>query len=230
MNKLRFNAFNQIHKGLRALLYDTALSVQHTDFAQEAQAKATFRKIEKVLWLFEGHAHTEDSKVFPLLKAVAPEVVNDFEQQHVMDHQLGEDLHNSIVAYDFAQSATDRINCGIKLLQAFDEFTAFNLQHMNKEEAIINSLLWAHFTDEQLLALQRDIVAGIPPDKNEWYSRWMIKGVNDAEMVGWLQKVKQTAPSVVFNGLVAMAEQELPEERWRAIRDQLTEKDLSLVY
>lgn len=230
MENLRFNAFNQIHKGLRAFLYDTALSIQHTDFTQEDQARATFRKIEKVLWLFEGHAHTEDSKVFPLLQAVAPDVVNDFEQQHETDHRLGHDLENAITAYDFAKTPVDRLKCGIKVLQAFDEFTAFNLQHMVKEETVINSLLWKHYTDEQILAVQRDIVASIPPDKNEWYSRWMIKGINDVEMLIWLQNIKKAAPLPVFNGLCDIAGQELPAERWSAIRDRLEEHDVSPVF
>lgn len=230
MEQLRFNAFNQIHKGLRALLYDTALSIQHTDFTQEAQARATFRKVEKVLWLFEGHADKEDTKIFPLLQAVAPDVVDDFEKQHVTDHQLGEDLQDAIVAYDSAQSVPQRIQCGAKLMRAFDEFTAFNLQHMNKEETIINSLLWKHYTDEQILSVQHEIVSSIPPDKNEWYSRWMIKGINDVELFRWLQAVQKMAPAPVFNGLCAMAGQELPEERWKAIRDQLEEQNVSLIY
>ena len=29
---MRFNPFRQIHQGLRALLYDTALCIQHTHF------------------------------------------------------------------------------------------------------------------------------------------------------------------------------------------------------
>jgi Hemerythrin HHE cation binding domain len=229
MKKLRLNLFNQVHKGLRALLYDTALSIQHTDFSQEAQAKATFRKVEKVLWLFEGHATIEDSKVFPLLNDVAPDVVDDFEQQHETDHKLGHNLQNTIVAYDFATTDTDRVHAGVHLQRAFDEFTAFNLQHMNREETTINELLWKHYSEEQLLALQHGIVSSIPPDKNEWYSRWMIKGINDPEMIGWLQKVQQTAPPPVFKGLCAMAEQELPAERWKAILDYM-EQDVFIVY
>lgn len=35
MQELRFNPFEQINKGLRALLYHTALTLQHTNFANE---------------------------------------------------------------------------------------------------------------------------------------------------------------------------------------------------
>ena len=37
----RFNVFNQIHKGLRAMLYDTALTLQQTHFDDAGQADAT---------------------------------------------------------------------------------------------------------------------------------------------------------------------------------------------
>src|SRR5689334_1455648 len=151
MNNLRFNPFNQIHKGLRALLYDTALVIQRTDFSNEDQVRVTFKKIEKVLWLFEGHANVEDSMVFPMLQAVAPDVVEDFEQQHETDHALSHDLQNIMVAYNFARTQTEMLQAGNKVLHAFNEFVAFNLQHMNKEETIINDLLWQHYTDRQLL-------------------------------------------------------------------------------
>ena len=224
MNNLRFNIFNQVHKALRAMLYDTAIAIQRTDFSREEQARKVFKKIETVLWLFDGHAETEDTMIFPLLKAIAPDVVDDFEQQHDADHALSHDLYNIIAAYNFARTETDMLHAGIKLLQAFNEFTAFNLQHMNKEETIINSLLWQHFTDIQLLELQKEIVSKVPPDKNEIVGRWMIKGISDMEMIVWLSKLKQTIPAAAFNCLYSFAAQELPEERWAHISRCLEER------
>jgi len=35
----RYNIFNQLHKGLEALLYDTAIMIQQTSFCQPAEGK-----------------------------------------------------------------------------------------------------------------------------------------------------------------------------------------------
>jgi hypothetical protein len=226
MNTLRHNLFNQVHKGLRALLYETALAIQHTDFTQQQQAAFTLKKIEKVLWLFEGHANLEDRVVFPQLQSIAPDVIKDFEDQHETDHRLGQDLGDIIASYGYAQTPADRLQCGINLSQAFNEFTAFNLQHMNKEETIIMGLFWQHFTDEELLAKEREIANRVPPEKQEINQRYMFRGMNDAEINAWLQKVRRGAPEPVFNRLVELAQQELPGERWILLKDVLEQETL----
>jgi len=223
MKTLRYNAFNQIHKGLRALLYDTAIAIQHTDFLLPAQVHETFGKIEKTLWLFEGHAHTEDELLFPLLQSLSPDIVMDFEQQHQRDHELGESLRKLINAYNNAEDANARIHCGILLLQAFNEFTAFNLEHMNREETIINEALWQHYTDQDILAIEKTIVASIPAEKNPWYWKWMMRGLNNTEIITWLKKVKAFAPTAIFEALTGVAARELPTDRWTAIRQNTEE-------
>jgi hypothetical protein len=44
MSENRYNVFNQIHKALRSLLYDTAVCIQKTDFSSDA-ASATIEKV-----------------------------------------------------------------------------------------------------------------------------------------------------------------------------------------
>ena len=167
MKTLRFNLFNQIHKGLRALLYNTAISIQHTEFLQADQARETFDKVKKTLWVFNSHAHAEDELLFPLLQTFAPDIVMDFEQQHQRDHELSESLRLIVHSYSFATDSSAKLKCGILLQQAFDEFTAFNLHHMSREETIINEALWQHYADQDIAAIEKTIVASLPPEKSE---------------------------------------------------------------
>ncbi|MDZ7648289.1 MAG: hypothetical protein U5K54_14510 [Cytophagales bacterium] len=52
MNTLRHNSFNQVHKGLRAQLYEAALKIQQTDMSQAEAAAPVIEQIEEVLFLF----------------------------------------------------------------------------------------------------------------------------------------------------------------------------------
>lgn len=228
MKTLRFNIFNQIHKGLRALLYDTALAIQHTEFLQAEQARHAFDKVEKTLWLFDSHAHTEDELLFPLLQTFAPDIVMDFEQQHQRDHELSESLRLIIHSYAFVADDTEKLQCGILLQQAFDEFTAFNLQHMNREETIINEALWQHYADQDIAAIEKTIVASLPPDKAEFSGKWIMRGLNSTEIITWLKKVQAMAPDFVFNGLCAIGARELPAERWTAIRERMEHRSVNV--
>jgi hypothetical protein len=218
----RYNAFMQIHKGLRAMLYNTAITIQQCDFRDADAATSVVKKVENVIRLFEGHAHTEDTKVFPMVEAFAPQLVADFEQQHVQDHALGEALQQTLDVLKTARDAESRKIAAIALSQAFECFMAFNLEHMVKEETIINALLWEHYTDADLHALTAKIVQSLPMEMNMLYSYWMIAGINDEELINWLGQASQSAPPAMYDYLKDTVWQLLEKERLNRISEALS--------
>ena len=60
-------------------------------------------------------------------------------------------------------------------------------------------------------------------ERNEFTPAWMMKGMNNAEITGWLRAVQENAPEQVFNTLFTIAEKELPYQRFRKILEDLTE-------
>ncbi|MBS1687584.1 MAG: hypothetical protein JSS96_02580, partial [Bacteroidetes bacterium] len=87
MSETRYNIFNQIHKGLRNMLYSTAVDIQRTDFAL-AKASATIEQVLLVLDLFEEHAHNEDCHLLPMAEKHDAVLVAEFERDHEIDHKL----------------------------------------------------------------------------------------------------------------------------------------------
>ncbi|HCL05875.1 MAG TPA: hypothetical protein DHW64_07910 [Chitinophagaceae bacterium] len=218
-HETRYNPFHQIHQGLRAMLYHCSLEVQHTDFSDDKTAAATIASLKELIWLFESHAHTEDTKVFSLIQEIAPEVVDDFEKQHDKDHMLAAHLQGCIEQSQVSGKTSDKIFAGRQLQFSLAEFTAFNLCHMNMEEVIIKELLWQHFTDEQLHALTMEIVANLPPEKNARYSYWMLKGLSTHEIVDWFKAIQATAPSFVLDQMLELAASALPASQLNTIQD-----------
>lgn len=223
MQALRFNTFGQIHKGLRALLYDTALMIQHTNFTRDDETRAVVERVGLVERLFESHAHIEDSEIFPMVASHAPEVVADFEAQHDEDHRLSEDLKRQLEKFVETNSAEQNQAYGWELMQQFNAFLAFNVEHMRKEETIVNDLLWQHYSDAELLGKVESISASIPPEKNVHYAEWMLRGMAVHEITCWLSNVRHHAPPPVFDMLIGIAESVLPADRWSAVRDGLME-------
>lgn len=213
MSTSRYNIFHPIHQGLRALMYHASISVQHNDFSNDAETAKTCQHLRQMLAFFEGHAHTEDERVFTLLNKVSPETVADFEAQHLEDHRLGEVLAEAITAVETAGSETAKWAAGRKLQYALADFTAFNLTHMNKEESIVLDLLHAHYTDEQLLETEQGILDSLPLDKKQYGAYWMLKGLSLPEIIGWYKKIQATAPEVVWHGSMQLAETVLPQEQ-----------------
>lgn len=218
---MRYNSFNQIHKALRALLYNTSLTLQQTNFSDENETAVAIEKVQTVVDMFDHHAHTEDAHILPAIAAYEPSVVAAFEAEHVTDLKLSEQLKDSIYALQLADKA--KVEMGIELTKSFVAFMVFNLTHMAKEEDVINKILWRYYTDEEIIGIHQNIVAGITPKVLQTSAKWMIKGMSNPEIVEWMKAVEQTAPEPVFQGLFATAESELSDERFRQVLEGLTE-------
>lgn len=221
MKTSRYNSFNQIHKGLRALLYETAIKIQQTDMSQAEAAEPAILQIEEVLFLFESHAHGEDHYFNEPLEKTNPDVATLFEKEHVEDHRLANVLTNLIKDYRQSTTPLERAEKGKHLFYAFNEFIAFNLYHMNKEEIELNEALWERYSDTEIKSIEQTLVQSIPPQKMAQYAKWMIRGINDKELVHWLDEVRRFAPPPVFEMLIAIAEVELPQQRCAQISDQV---------
>jgi hemerythrin-like domain-containing protein len=224
----RYNPFMQIHKGLRAMLYDTAIALQQNDFSQLRPTSLVVDQVQKVLWLIEGHAETEDTKVFPLIKVHAPEMVAEFEAQHEKDHQLCASVEACLESLVNCTDTESRMALGLLLQQAFQLFVAFNLEHMVMEETKVAPVIWAHYSDEDLHQLTASIVRSLPADKNDHYTDWMLIGNSDVEVIQWLSSVRATAPDYVYNGLCERARRVLNAERWKQIDHHLQATEAAL--
>ena len=222
----RFNSFNMIHKALRALLYDTALSLQQTYFADSTEAEAVLTKVETVIHQFEQHAYHEDNFVLPAIAKHAPHLVESFENEHEEDHELGNKLRHLLNMFRGSSDAAQRIICGSALTQSFREFMIFNLEHMAKEEVEINKVLWEHYSDEELMQINAKIVANIPEQEKAFSSKWMMRGVNKAEAIDWLKSIKKTAPPFAFQALYNLTNTELPENIRTEVQDAVTDREV----
>lgn len=220
----RYNIFNQIHKGLRGLLYETALAIQQTDFNNREEVKAITIQLTESIELFEKHADTEDQLVFPVLQEYEPSVLLVFEEEHDKDHALAQRIKELLFVLTHSVSGETKLQTGRNIQKAFVEFMVFNLEHMEKEETVINKLLWRYYTDEQLYGITQKIVSQIPPEMMAKYSRYMVRGLNNQEITVWLKEAKANAPEFVFSSLMTIAERELHSHRWLRVREQVKEE------
>jgi hypothetical protein len=218
---MRYNIFNLIHKGLRAALYQTALQLQQTDFTVEDETEDAVNKVKEVVMLFDGHAHKEDLFVLPAIAEYEPSVVASFEDEHVEDIKLGQQLNACIQKLEASENIIEKINCGRELSEAFVAFTVFNLKHMAKEEDILNKLLWRYYSDDEIKKINSDIVKSGEPWIQDFYLTWMMRGISNNEAKTWIKIAERTMPPVVFKSLVQKARQELSNERFRKLTASL---------
>src|SRR6186713_143079 len=220
---MRINIFNQIHKGLRALLYESSLLLQQTDFLDDQEMQTAVTRVTMVADLFDDHAHHEDKFILPAIQEHEPSIVDAFEREHAMNIKLTRALKNCLQALQMA-SPVVRPEMANVLYKTFVQFMVFNLEHMSKEETILNKILWRYYSDGEILAIQKNILASLTPWSATNGRRWMMRGLNNSEIVGWLKSVEESAPEAAFQKLFAIAERELPERRFRHVLESLTER------
>ena len=219
---MRINIFNQIHKGLRALLYESSLLLQQTDFLDDQEMQTAVTRVTMVADLFDDHAHHEDKFILPAIQEHEPSIVDAFEREHAMNIKLTRALKNCLQALQMA-SPVVRPEMANVLYKTFVQFMVFNLEHMSKEETILNKILWRYYSDGEILAIQKNILASLTPWSATNGSRWMMRGLNNPEIVGWFKSIEESASEAAFQKLFAIAERELPQRRFRHVLESLTE-------
>lgn len=216
MTTNRYNVFNNIHKGLRSLMYDTAAMIQRTDFSDRAAAE-TVDRINWVMDIFDEHARHEDLHLLPLAFKNNEALAAEFEKEHEVDHRLSDDLRSALKGWQSADTPVAAMAAGQAIFYAFNEFIAFNLYHMNKEENVLLLNLWNHYTDQDLLAAEAAIVQSIDPATLMEESKWMMRSLSNPEIIGWLTGIRHGAPPPVFDIYFSLAKQEVPAERFTVI-------------
>ncbi|MBA4055495.1 MAG: hypothetical protein C0490_12340 [Marivirga sp.] len=213
----RYNSFNRVHKGLRAFLYDTALKLQQADLSDTGSSQEAIDQVQSLIDVFEVHARHEDHFFNEPLDSVNPSVASLFEKEHEEDHRLATVLKNQLDDWYNAATQEARSRAGLHLFYSFNEFMAFNLYHMNKEEITLNQALWEAYSDEQIVATEQALVQSVHPKDMVIYIKWMIRGCNDPEIISWMRGVKDHAPAPVYELVRSTAVRELDPIRWKEI-------------
>jgi hypothetical protein len=219
----RYNSFNLIHKGLRAALYQTSLQLQRTDFTEESETEESLNRVKEVIMLFEGHAQKEDTYILPAIIEYEPSVVATFHNEHEEDEQLGKELNKAVEKVQNCTELLEKIIAGRELTEAFVRFMVFNLNHMAKEENILNKILWRYYSDDEIRAIGVQIGKSVAPWIQDFYLTWMLRGINNREAKEWMKEIERAMPEVIFQTMLQKAEKELPQQRFRKISLSLSE-------
>ena len=220
----RYNSFYLIHKGLRAMLYDAALTLQQTDFSRMEESTRALAKVNDALFVFSNHAHHEDNFIFPMVEKHEPELAKSFEKEHVEDHRLSDNLKSLLAIYENVLLDEEKVVCGSAITKSFVDFMVFNLQHMGKEEIYINEALWKYYTDEQIISESEKLIASIPPAEMQLVAKWMLQGISTTDTINWLKSIKHSSPEFVFKSLMNLAQSVLSKTQFEIVQEALEEE------
>jgi hypothetical protein len=189
---MRYDIYGRAHKALRAVMADTLVALGRMDSGDECEVRETHARLEEMLAFCEHHAAIENEHLHREIEARRSESSCAFALAHHEQEAEVETLRGL---------AAERSPL---LYRRVASFIAANLAHMEDEESRGNELLWELFTDEELQALEKRIVATRPPGQAMQALRWMLPSISHPQRVVMLGNMR-SAPPAVFDAAVAVA-------------------------
>jgi iron-sulfur cluster repair protein YtfE (RIC family) len=212
----RPDLYGFVHKGLRAFLSDTLSRCGRMDADDDGDVAETLAQVRGLIELCRAHLTKEEAYMHRAMEARCPGTARQSRDDHAAHLQAFEDIEANVRAVEQAHGA-DRAATALQLYRALALFVADNLEHMHVEETGNNEVLWATHTNEELLALQEQIVGSIPPAEMQAFLRWMIPAMAPAERALMLGGIKQKAPGEVFTMTMMGLKPHLAERDWNKL-------------
>ncbi|MEX6501002.1 hemerythrin domain-containing protein [Pseudomonas zhanjiangensis] len=193
----RFDIYALIHKGLRAHLLHTLHAVGRCDWQDCADARAVLAELDELLAFCRAHIEHEDAVVHPALERRRPGSAEHSAAEH-RRHQQAMDELGALAEQVAHLPALRRGEFVHPLYRRLACFVAENLEHMEQEERDNNRLLWETHSDDELIALEQQIVASIGPDEMQRTLHWMLPALTPQERAAFLVEFRQQAPLELF--------------------------------
>ncbi|HSR65485.1 MAG TPA: hemerythrin domain-containing protein, partial [Xanthomonadaceae bacterium] len=193
----RYNIYEAIHKGLRARMGQVLVAVGQVDVDDEDDVHGVVVQLRMLLEMMRGHLAAENAFVHAAMEARAPGSSAAIADEHVHhEHDMSE-LEAACNALLRAPAAHRQAIADHAYAQ-LDRFVRDNLAHMRYEETEHNATLWSVYADDEIRAIERELVGSIPPEKKLHYIASMFPALPTRERARLLDGIRASAPAEAY--------------------------------
>jgi hypothetical protein len=187
---------------------DTLTRVGNTDPTDTQERDATLAQVADLMDLCELHIQDENNFIHPALERALPGSAARIAGEHRHHAEAIQDLRDLAAMASHTEAAACE-NTMFRLYKAMALFVADNFAHMEFEETEHNAMLWAHYTDAELIEIEHRLVASIPPQAMVKALHWFMPALNAAERSEMMQGMRQGMPPEAFVGVLDIARRTL---------------------
>ena len=216
----RVDMYSGIHKAMRALMADTLLAVGRMDCDDGLELAQVTERVMQLLDFCRSHLEHENAFVHAAMEARAPGASEAVAREHE-DHARHIAQLADVVAALRAAPAPQRFAEQQRLYAELTLFVADNFHHMRVEETAHNAVLWARYTDAELIAIHDALVGSIPPGEMMFAMRWLVPFMSPIERAGFLGDVRAKAPAPAFQAILDTVRPHLAEREWAKLAKAL---------
>lgn len=212
----RVDLYGSIHKALRMMMCDTLVGIGRLDVEDDQAVVRAAQRVFELLEICHAHLRHENRFVHPAMHARDAGSSDAAAGEHAQHErhivQLSR-LAGALVKSDAGQRGL----LLTELYHALSLFVADNLRHMVDEETRHNAVLWAHYSDAELMALHDELVASIAPPEMLAVMRWMVPACNPCERAEMLRGMQAQAPRPAFEAVLDTVRPHLDDREWASL-------------
>jgi hypothetical protein len=220
MTTQRFASYRPIHKAMRQVLFSTSRTVGLADFDDEADVEEALAAVDRMISLLHEHRENEDKYVHPPAESRIPGITEKFVEDHDENITLSDEVQG-IARQILGAGGADRVALGIELHEKLNAYIGIYLGHLHREETVMQQALWDHFTDEELIAIDMEIVANVPPPVMADFMTEICSSYSPSEIAPILGSIKANAPAEFAQFALKTAEEGLPPRSWEKVKASL---------
>ena len=209
----RMDMYTPIHKALRAFMSDSLVRLGALDPADDGERQRTLDQVDALLAQMKSHLEHENHFVQTAIEARCAGAGTRTAHDHVDHLETISNLEDECRALRDARPE-QRPALALTLYRHLGLFVAENLQHMLVEERDNNAALWAHYSDDELLAIHDLLLASIPPAELLASTRWLVVALSVDELTPMFAGMRQKAPPAVFEAFLDVARQHMDSGRF----------------
>jgi len=211
------------HKGLRHAMSDTQLRIGMLDPDDPAATAGAIAQLRDLLAILSHHQTIEDRFVLPAIEARRPGASADNARDHHHHTRAIAALGDRATAVVRAVEAAspDRHPIAHRLYLELSTFVGENLTHMAIEESELNPLLWALYDDDELRAIQGQILAWETPAQMAGSVRWLMPALNPTERALLVVGARPLLPPEVLDQLLGYARTLISPADWAKLSSAL---------
>lgn len=204
----RVNIYAFPHKGLKNALSQLLHTIGKANSANPAEITQVQTLTKEVITLLHLHQEAEDSCVMAPLSHCAEDAAHACHAEHTR-------LHDMVNAIERDVAKLSEGSCADKLEDVYQSvglFYADYLKHMAEEESALNEAIWSHFSDEEILQWQGEIMAKLTLEQQLVWFKYIVPALNPMERQILLGGVKANAPEPAYAQVITMLESVLTSE------------------
>ena len=203
----RLKSLDPPHKGLRNALGKLALSAGKADYTSLSSVTLLKALANEVFHLLKDHTATENKFILAPLELRNP----GFTEHYFSDHNTIDQSEQSLLDRFLSLNGKQTNDEGHQLYLDFCNFQSHYLEHINEEDSILELEMQKHFTDEELMQHQIEIMQEMSFETLLLWFKYIAPARRPDENAQVLTGFKSVAPEAAYNTVLNTIKEEVGE-------------------